>query len=101
VSQGTRDSARSHNSDNKPEPITKMGLLINLTEGTVLGFSNPVRVTKSNAVSVSFEGRNDGKSQFWMGGDIDRITGTVIATMTNFGISYNWELHCKPAKRMF
>ena len=33
-------------SDNKPEPVTKMELVVNLTEHTVTGFAFPARIYK-------------------------------------------------------
>jgi hypothetical protein len=45
-------------SDNKTEAFTKMGLLVNLAEGTVLGFTPAARIKKTDAVSVEFAGEN-------------------------------------------
>jgi hypothetical protein len=91
--------------DNNPktESVTKMGLLVDLRQGTVLGFGHPARIKSSDAASVDFEGP-DGSVQ----GTIDRITGSVQATTTLMSrdkskllFSYNWDLHCIPVKRVF
>jgi hypothetical protein len=48
------------NSDNKPEPITKMGLLVNFPERTVTGFTYPAHFDDkwSDAVRLAFSGKN-------------------------------------------
>jgi hypothetical protein len=92
-------------SDTKPESVTKMGVLVNLREGTVLGFGHPARIKSSDAASVDFGGESGNWS---VQGTIDRITGSVEATTmlmnqnTNKIImSYSWDLHCSPVKRVF
>jgi hypothetical protein len=45
-------------SDAKPESVTKMGVLVNLRDGTVLGFGHPTRIKGSDAASMEFEGQN-------------------------------------------
>jgi hypothetical protein len=92
-------------SDTKPESVTKMGMLVNLREGTVLGFGHPTRIKGSDAASMEFEGQNGTWSAQ---GTIDRITGSVQATtmMMNQNnskliLSYSWDLHCIPVKRVF
>ena len=92
-------------SDTKPESVTKMGVLVNLREGTVLGFGHTARIKSSDAASVDFGGEG---SDWSVQGTIDRITGSVEATTmlmnqnTNKLImSYSWDLHCIPVKRVF
>jgi hypothetical protein len=87
------------NSDNRPEPITKMGLLVNLPERTVTGFAYPARIDNSGAVYVEFSGKNGNWS---VHGTIDRSTGSVEATTTSLhpktgqiADSYGWDLICK------
>jgi hypothetical protein len=82
-----------------------MGLLVNLREGTVLGFGHPTRIKGSDAASVEFEGQNG----TWSGqGAIDRITGSVQATTmmmdrnnSKLIFSFSWDLRCVPVKRVF
>ena len=92
------------NSDNKPEPVTKMGLVVNFDERTVTGFAFPARIDNMDTVRVEFRGKNDNWS-LW--GSVDRITGGVSAiTMSRhptkseqFTESKEWDLFCKPTKR--
>ncbi len=102
---GTVASQMTSDSDNKPETVSKMGLLVNLAEGTVLGFNPPARIKKTDPVSVDFTGDKDGAA---VGGTIDRITGSVTATTSTYSASgkkltgmYTWALYCKPTKRVF
>jgi hypothetical protein len=82
------------NSDHKPEPVTKMGLVINLYGATVTGFAFPVPIVETDATHVEFKGEKD-NSSVW--GSIDRITSTVKATTTVlYPISvHSWDLICK------
>jgi hypothetical protein len=74
-----------------------MGLLVNVPKGTVTGFAQHVgpmdahvaRIDNINEVLVDFSG------SVW--GSIDRITGRVKANDDE----YQWDLLCKPAKRLF
>jgi len=82
-------------SDHKPEPVTNMGLVVNLSEGTVTGFAFPARIYKTNATRVEFKGES-GNWSVW--GSIDRVTSTVKASTTVlYPISiHSWGLVCKP-----
>ena len=78
----------------KARPVTNMGLLVNLPEGTVTGFAHVgdahvARIDNISEVLVDFSG------SVW--GSIDRITGRVKA----MDDEYQWDLLCKPAKRLF
>lgn len=91
--------------DTKPESVVKMGVLVNLREATVLGFGHLARIKSSDAASVDFDGQGGDWS---VQGTIDRITGSVTATTTMSNqktdkliMSYNWDLHCSPVKRVF
>jgi hypothetical protein len=84
-------------SDNKTEAFTKMGLLVNLAEGTVLGITPAARIKKTDAVSVEFAGEIGGAS---VSGTIDRITGSVLASTYTYNASLkriiasnNWDMH--------
>jgi hypothetical protein len=102
---GTLTNAMSTDNDTKTESFTKMGLLVNLAEGTVLGFGTPARIKKTDAVSVEFAGEVGGAS---VSATIDRITGSVLASTYSYNAnlkkiisSNNWDMHCKPTKRVF
>jgi len=83
------------NSDHKPEPVTNMGLVVNLSEGTVTGFAFPARIYKTDATRVEFKGEN-GNWSVW--GSIDRVTSTVKASTTVLYPTsiHSWGLVCKP-----
>jgi hypothetical protein len=102
---GKLTNTMSSDNDTKTETVTKMGLLVNLAEGTVMGFGTPARIEKTDTVSVNFVGDSGGSS---VQGTVDRITGGVIASTQLYSASakklissYNWDLHCKPTKRVF
>jgi hypothetical protein len=82
--------------DFSDRPVTNMGLLVNLPKGTVTGFArvarmdaHVARIDNISEVLVDFSG------SVW--GSIDRITGRVKANDDE----YQWDLLCKPAKRLF
>ena len=92
------------------ETITKMGLPVNLAEGTVLGFSPAARIKSTDAVTVEFEGQSISRDRFTsaVNGSIDRIMGSVDATITGFDKATSTltsvnrrELLCTPVKRVF
>ena len=102
---GTLTNAMSTDNDTKTESFTKTGLLVNLAEGTVLGFGTPARIKRTDAVRVQFAGEVGGASA---SGTIDRITGSVLASTYSYNAnlkktisSNNWDMHCKPTKRVF
>ena len=74
------------------EPVHNMGIVVDLTAGTVSGFGGVVApVDRLDAASVSFNGTGNVPSGFqglpplrvtvW--GDIDRVTGAVTATQSS------------------
>jgi hypothetical protein len=90
----------------KPHPITKMGLVVNFDAGVVTGFTGiTARLEEVNANSVSFKGTNLNPSgaEWSVHGTIDRITGSLDAALTWFNpktnkllMRMNYELTCKP-----
>jgi hypothetical protein len=91
--------------DDKPERVTNMGLLVNLPEGTITGFAHVARVTIIGEVDVDFSGASGGWSMY---GSLDRITGRMTAYTASrdskTGVLMDerqWNLICKPAKRLF
>jgi hypothetical protein len=100
------------------EPVHNMGIVVDLTARTVSGFGGVVApVDRVDAASVSFNGTGNVPSGFqglpplrvtvW--GDIDRVTGAVTATQSSVSqalktdnvLTYNYELVCQPARRIF
>jgi hypothetical protein len=70
------------------EQVTKLGLVINLTEHTVVGFGIAARIDQIDASSIEFSGEGpivDGGSNIgtlFAEGAIDRVAGIVSATTT-------------------
>ena len=90
----------------KPQPITKMGLIVNFDAGVVTGFTGIIaRIDGVSANSVLFKGTTTHPSgaEWSVRGSIDRITGSLGAAVTWFNprtnnilIRMNYELICKP-----
>jgi hypothetical protein len=90
----------------KPHAITKMGLIVNFDAGVVTGFTGiTARLDEVNANSVSFKGTTTHPSgaEWSVHGTIDRITGSLGATVmwfnpktNNLLMRMNYELICKP-----
>ena len=90
----------------KPHPITKMGLVVNFDAGVVTGFIGiTARIDEVNANLASFKGTTTHPSgtEWSVHGTINRITGSLGATVTWFNpktnnllMKMNYELICKP-----
>src|SRR5215831_4151667 len=89
----------------EPHSITKMGLVVNFDAGVVTGFTGiSARIDEVNANSVLFKGTTTHPSgaEWSVRGTIDRITGSLGATVTWFNprtnnilIKMNYELTCR------
>jgi hypothetical protein len=93
--------------NSKPDPVS-MGLIINLTAGTVQGFVDyPVTITDTHDTLIAFSGQQHEPNTFSrIDGTIDRVTGDAQAGVMLWGSSklvYStvYVLQCKPAERMF
>jgi hypothetical protein len=96
---------KSEEEQAKPQSITKMGL-INFDAGVVTGFTGiTARIDEVSANSISFKGTTAHPSgtEWSVHGTVDRITGSLAATVTWFNpktnnllIRMNYELICKP-----
>src|SRR5262245_64264692 len=90
----------------KPQAITKMGLIVNFDAGVVTGFTGITgRIDEVNANQVAFKGTtvHPSGTEWSVHGTVDRITGSVGATVmwfnpktNNLLIRMNYELICKP-----
>jgi hypothetical protein len=89
----------------KPHAITNIGLIVNFDAGVVTGFTGiAARIDEVNANSVSFKGitTRPSRTEWTVHGTIDRITGSLGATVTWFNpetkllMRMNYELTCKP-----
>jgi len=103
----------------KPEPIKKMGLVVNLAEHTVSGFPGIVaHIDSVDATSILFSGEGPvmyrGQPTTGLGtvsveGQIDRVTGAVLANKMQFAggkdnkviANDSWELFCKVTNHLF
>ena len=96
------------------EQVTKLGLVINLTEHTVVGFGIAARIDQIDASSIEFSGEGpivDGGSNIgtlFAEGAIDRVTGIVSATTTQTSelsqktvMATSYYLVCRVADRPF
>jgi hypothetical protein len=90
----------------KPHAITKLGLIVNFDAGVVTGFTGiTAHIEEVNTNPVLFKGTTTHPSgvEWSVRGRIDRITGSLGATVTWFNrrtndllMSMNYELICKP-----
>jgi hypothetical protein len=94
------------NTEEVQHPISKMGLVVNFEAGVVTGFTGiTARIDEVSANSISFSGTTTHPSgtEWSVRGSIDRITGSLGATVTWFNpktnnllIKMNYGLICKP-----
>jgi hypothetical protein len=85
-----------------PSQVT-MGIIVDFGKKTVVGFTPgndiPVMIEDVDETSISFEGH---ALNVIISGTIDRVTGTVVATIINGETTTDsLELLCKPTERMF
>ena len=90
----------------RPQAIRKMELVVDFDAGVVTGFTGiSARIDEVSANSISFKGTTTHPSaaEWSVRGSIDRITGSLGATVTWFSprtnnilIKMNYELICKP-----
>jgi hypothetical protein len=106
---GTNKLMATAAADLKPEPITNLGIIVNLAERRVTFSDNVVPITGVNATLVSFHGQQTPVFEgmklkpFTIDGSIDRVTGhTEIDWWYEVvGNNSHWELTCRPATRLF
>jgi len=106
---GKKTDAKSP--DAKPEAIANMGLVVNLKEKTVSGVAGVIaRINKVDAAHISFANNrktsllgihSEPSGDLSVLGDIDRVTGAVSVTTMTPAATYQYDLTCKPANRMF
>jgi hypothetical protein len=106
---GTSKLTATAAADLKPDPITKLGIIVNLVDRTVTLMDYITPITGITATIVSFSGRQGPVvsgvklKPFTINGSIDRVTGytTVEWWHENVGDNSSWELTCRPATRLF
>ena len=92
--------------DAKPDPVNKLGVVVNFAEHNVSFAGYVVPITSVDAANVSFEGEVKSQSlrmtiSTSVMGTVDRVTGVFDATTLTTMASFRWELNCKPATRLF
>jgi hypothetical protein len=90
--------------DSKPDPITNLGIIVNLANRTVTLNQYVIPITNVTDTLIQFDGQeNWGERLVVLSGGIDRVTGgaDVGWYYQNVGNNHHWELTCLPATRMF
>ena len=95
--------------NDKPKPVEKIGVVVNLDERTVSFMGYVARINAIDAANISFGGKQpEPNSDFiaTISGDIDRVTGSVEATIkpTDPSLSYfrtHYSLLCRLNNRLF
>jgi hypothetical protein len=75
----------------KPEPITKMNLVVNFAERTVSFSGHLVGIDKADVAHISFSGENNA-----VHGEINRVTGVMWATRDSNAATSVYNLLCSP-----
>ena len=75
----------------EPEPISELGVVVNLAEGTV-SFTGYVAPIVADAAVISFESEDP---SVLAAGDIDRVTGEMTAVTGRGVVVISYELLCK------
>jgi hypothetical protein len=92
-----------------PSPVKKMGLVINLAEHTVSGFSVVAHISYTDDATVLFDGESTDlfERSSSATGSIDRVTGVtrahtaVISKDKKLLSADDWDLVCKVTNRLF
>ena len=93
--------------DARPEPINKMGFVVNLADHTVTFGGYVAKIDKVDGASIFFSGEQElsiGKMHagaIVVMGHIDRATHAVSATTKTSAVAFTYDLHCKPVGRLF
>ena len=90
----------------KEDPVSKVGVVVNLVQRAVTFSGYTVPITKMDAASIGFGGdlkrlNYDITLNTSVEGRVDRVTGSFSATIFR-GLSWtDWKLSCKPAAPLF
>jgi len=92
--------------DAKPDPVNKLGVVVNFAEQNVSFAGYVVPISRVDAANVTFEGEVKGVAfglslSTTVSGMVDRVTGAMTATTQTQSTMLNWDLLCKPANRLF
>jgi hypothetical protein len=106
---GTSKLTATAAADLKPDPITNLGIIVNVADRTVTFMDYVTPITGVTATLVSFRGQQAPvvvgvkAKPFTIDGSIDRVTGyaSIDWWYENVGNNASWELTCRPATRLF
>ena len=91
-----------------PEPVQKMGVVVNLAEHTVSFGAYVVNIDSVGAADITFSGESKVQAfgqpaavSVSIMGDLDRVTGHLVATQFSTAAGFNFDLLCKPTTRLF
>jgi hypothetical protein len=106
---GTSKLTATAAADVKPEPITNMGIIVNVADRTVTFMDYVTPITSITATLVGFTGQQAPVAlgikvkPFTIDGSIDRVTGHAEIGWWYEVVGNNsfWELTCRPATRLF
>jgi hypothetical protein len=93
--------------DAQPEPINKMGFVVNLADHTVTFGGYVAKIDRVDDAYISFRGEQElsiGNVQtgaIIVMGHINRVTNAVSATTKTSAIAFTYDLLCKPVSRLF
>ncbi len=93
-------------SDATPEPISKLGVVVNLSEKTVSFAGYKARIDNIDAANISFSGERQLYGRIpiagvSVAGNLDRVTGAMQATIFSTATTFTWDVLCRPTTRLF
>ena len=85
------------------QPVNKLGVVVNLTEGTVSFAGSVAHIDSADAAIIAFGTDEVLREEVprRATGNIDRVTGAMSAATINGTVLSSYELVCKPARRVF
>jgi hypothetical protein len=97
--QGTQTSGEGAR---KSSEVINIGIVVDFQKKTVVGLEPavPLTIDGLTETTISFVG---GEREWHMSGTLDRVTGSLIAASirSNPNLLFTFDLHCRPAQRMF
>jgi riboflavin synthase alpha subunit len=93
--------------DAQPEPVNKIGFVVNLADHTVTFSGYVARIDDIDAAHISFSGEkrlSNGSVRTGtviVTGHIDRVANVVSATTKTTAAAFTYDLLCKPVSSLF
>jgi hypothetical protein len=93
--------------DAQPEPINKMGFVVNFADRTVTFGGYVAEIDGVDDTYISFRGERElsiasvPNGNVVVTGHIDRGTNAVSATTKTSAAAFTYDLRCKPVSRLF